>query len=422
VVRGSLIEAADPAAGTRDGPSHVADTLDPLAPMLLVATYFGEGWTTGGAVIVDSLLRRYPADRYVRFSVPLRSSGAAQGPSAARCAHAFHAPGLLHPRWRGSASRLLWYAGSYVQARQAAALARAASADLVWSVLDYTWVPFTYRFMRRSRLPVHVSVHDDPVVSARLAGWPPDVLARLAQAFEFCYKRAASRDVISDSMRRHYSATYDRDAVIVTHGIPSAHATLVARANVAHRPLRIVHLGNLHYADEAIRFTEALKGEAEVTFIGNPPAQLREAAVRMPLRVLPWMSPEALDSELARYDFAYLPYGFAPDRRLFVETSFPTKFISYLKAGLPVIHHAPSYSSVAAFMRSYGVGVLVDSLDARAIRAALNSIEPTQHAAMRVECARAAREVFDERVVFDRWFGAVRRAMASPLGDPHGRA
>jgi hypothetical protein len=381
-------------------------------PRLLVASYFGPGWTSGGAVIVDGLLRDYPAARYRRFWVPLRTEARAS-PGAG----ALHVPGLIHPRWRRAASRVLWDVGSRIQARQAERLARAFDAQLVWSVLDYAWVPFTYRFMRRTSVPVHVSVHDDPVASAQLVGWPADVLRRLERAFEFCYREAASRDVISEAMRGRYLAAYARDAVVVTHGIADARpvvrepaASTGGRLQRA-RPLRIVHVGNLHYPDEAIRFAEAVHahGGAELTLIGNPPAAVRSAADRLGIRLESWLPQAELNARLPDFDFAYLPYGFSPERRRFVETSFPTKLISYLNAGLPILHHGPAYSSVAGFLRTYRAGVLLDTMDPDALAAGLRRVEGEPYAVLREECARVARELFAHDVIFDRWLGELLR-------------
>lgn len=376
-------------------------------PRLLVTSYFGPGWPSGGAVIVDGLLRDYPCDAYARFHVALRL---ATDPDPRRRGQALHVPGLLHPRWRRLASRLLWDVGSRLQVRQAEAIVREFAPDVVWSVLDYLWVPFTFRFMQRTRLPVHVSVHDDPVASAQLAGWPASMLRRLERAFGFCYREAASRDVISEGMRHHYATNHARDAVIVTHGIDDSECRAITVPS-PRRPLRIVHVGNLHYPEEAIRFAEAVQahGTAELTLIGNPPASVRAAAHRLGIRIVSWVSQAQLDVMLAEFDFAYLPYGFSPARRLFVETSFPTKLITYVKAGLPVLHHGPANSSVAAFLRRYRVGVLLDTMDRDALRAALPNGDPAAYAALRAECARAVREVFAHEAVFERWLGEVRR-------------
>jgi glycosyltransferase involved in cell wall biosynthesis len=388
-------------------------------PRLLVASYFGAGWTSGGAVIVDGLLRRYPAGRVARFSVPLR--GRPQPSSVHRYFPSPDVRGHQHPRYGGAASRALWFVGSHVQAQRAIAAARTTGADVVWSVLDFMWVPFTYRFMRATDLPVHVSVHDDPVASAELAGWPPDVLRKLERAFAFCYRHAATRDVISENMRAHYQRRYERDAIVVTSGVKRSDAP----SSVRHRPretarCRIVHVGNLLYPDEALAFAEAAHrvNGVELTFIGNVPPAVRDASARLGFDVVPWLSQAELDARLDEFDLAYLPYGFAPARELFVRTSFPTKLISYLRAGLPVIHHGPGYSSVAEFMRRHPVGVLLDRSDPCELAANLERLRDVDTTAMRDACMRAVREQFSADRIWRAWAEQIQgaaRGRTSPM-------
>jgi glycosyltransferase involved in cell wall biosynthesis len=60
---------------------------------------------------------------------------------------------------------------------------------------------------------------------------------------------------------------------------------------------------------------------------------------------------------LAEADVGYLPYWFDPYFSLSVRYCFPSKLSSYLAAGLPVLFHGPSDSSVARFFKDYPVGL-----------------------------------------------------------------
>lgn len=63
---------------------------------------------------------------------------------------------------------------------------------------------------------------------------------------------------------------------------------------------------------------------------------------------------------LAGADIAFLPLSFDAKMRHVVETSFPSKIAEYLAAGLPILAHAPPYSTVARYCREYGCGLVVD--------------------------------------------------------------
>jgi glycosyltransferase involved in cell wall biosynthesis len=74
---------------------------------------------------------------------------------------------------------------------------------------------------------------------------------------------------------------------------------------------------------------------------------------------------------LAEADIAFLPLSFKSEMRHVVETSLPTKIAEYLAAGLPILVHAPSSSTVARYCRENGCGLVVDEPDDAALRDAL---------------------------------------------------
>ena len=57
--------------------------------------------------------------------------------------------------------------------------------------------------------------------------------------------------------------------------------------------------------------------------------------------------------------------------RHIVETSIPSKIAEYLASGVPILAHAPSYSTVARYCRKYGCGLVVVEPNEDALREAL---------------------------------------------------
>jgi glycosyltransferase involved in cell wall biosynthesis len=74
---------------------------------------------------------------------------------------------------------------------------------------------------------------------------------------------------------------------------------------------------------------------------------------------------------LAEADVGFLPLSFEPEMRHVVETSLPSKIAEYLAAGLPILAHAPSSSTVARYCRKYGCGLVVDAPDEGLLQDAL---------------------------------------------------
>jgi glycosyltransferase involved in cell wall biosynthesis len=66
---------------------------------------------------------------------------------------------------------------------------------------------------------------------------------------------------------------------------------------------------------------------------------------------------------LATASVLFLPFSFQPEQRLIVSTSLPTKVPEYLAAGIPILVHAPAYSSIARYAQEEGWGLVVETPD-----------------------------------------------------------
>jgi hypothetical protein len=99
---------------------------------------------------------------------------------------------------------------------------------------------------------------------------------------------------------------------------------------------------------------------------------------------------------------------FTASGRHFAATSFPTKIVTYLGAGLPFLYHGPRDSTVGDFLNSYKAGVIVEDQAPEALTDALTSIL-RNYTSMSRQFQRAARECFEGRVLRDRLFDALKR-------------
>jgi len=309
---------------------------------------------------------------------------------------------------------LLWQVWTRLEVAFAKRYCRKNLAEVCFIVLDWTLIPFAWRFLKQTRLPVHVRVADDPRVSASMMGWPTDVADRLDRAFAECYRLARSREVVSEGMRLHYQRRFACDATIV----PPLNEMRIKRVSgrrklgAASARLRVIHLGHLRHAEREnlqalLSALSLLREEAAVDcsmdFFGRPVEGFQWLETPEFAAVHGWLETDVLQEYLRTADFSYVPYSFFQEHRVFVETSFPNKVSSSMKRGLPILFHGPAYSSVARFLGSYEAGVLLDTLDAREIARRLMAISTVDIGDMRAECLRAAIERFDEEAVFGQW-------------------
>jgi len=101
-------------------------------------------------------------------------------------------------------------------------------------------------------------------------------------------------------------------------------------------------------------------------------------------------------AELRECDWGFIPMALKDTDPRYNRFSFPTKFITYLAAGLPVITLGHPESSVMKMAESYEVGVnltVLDEVAKQCLREALS--EPNPKARYHAGILRCAREQFD---------------------------
>lgn len=84
-----------------------------------------------------------------------------------------------------------------------------------------------------------------------------------------------------------------------------------------------------------------------------------------------WRTQETLLPTLAEFDALYLPYMFDTKFKTEMQTSFPSKLVTYFAAGKPVFFHGPAYSSALLLLKEYEAGIICDSLAKTSIYNAL---------------------------------------------------
>jgi hypothetical protein len=211
--------------------------------------------------------------------------------------------------------------------------------------------------VKRRRIAVHVTVHDDPAFGVALRSrqyfalslWIERQLGRALQG-------ADSVDVIGEGMRERYRQRYGVNSVVVHRTVPGPVASS-APYDVRANGLHIGVLGNM-YAYEQLpvlgralaRASRAVGARARITMIGHGFAnELRRdlagdgVAIESPGHV-----DEAEAVRILRNCFAlYLNYPFAARDAVLRETSFPTKLGTYVLAARPLITHAPHGTTLA---------------------------------------------------------------------------
>jgi glycosyltransferase involved in cell wall biosynthesis len=236
------------------------------------------------------------------------------------------------------------------------------------------------------------------------------LLARLAGVRQ----GAVARGVASEGMAAYYRETWGLDTVVLRQ--PAA-ARGYARDAGAGSPFVVAVCGNVYAGAEFRVLLAALDrlgwsaaGRViELRVIGD----LDPSVGAVPARVVVtgWVPYAEALARLRDADVGYCPYWFDPAFHRLVITSFPSKLIAYLSAGVPVFYHGPAGGTPAAFLARYPAGVSCHSLDPAEVATTLAGLvaAPAALAKARAAASRAIGEEFSAATFQHR--------LASWLGD-----
>jgi len=378
----------------------------------------------GGAVIFRSLLGPEERERIVWMSPSPPSK-----PGAADSNTVFLRAGSAERGRRSVGLDSTFRAGAL--AREALAAAEDRGARALWVVMHYAGVAIAARLARAGRLPLHLTVHDDPAFGVALRSKRYLALVPwIERDFAYALRHATSVDVIGRGMAERYRRRYGVGSTIVHRALDGPIAP-AGDYDSARNGLRVGVLGSTYgYGQLPLlaRAVEVAAGRLGVAprllIVGQGHGeQLRaEFAGRVEVESTGHIS-EAAAVSLLRGCFAlYLNYPFGRRDAVLRQTSFPTKLSSYVQAARPLLVHALADSSTTPLVGPDGYATAWADLDpargAEALAAAWGRAE--NHASRHEAAERVRREHYDpdhnRRALF-----AALDALVPPMGG-QGRA
>jgi hypothetical protein len=314
---------------------------------LILWTDFPPDFQGGGAVVLRSLLRVEDRQRIVWVS-----------PTAARDTDAPRSVRLRPIEEDLGRRRSLFFdstifAGSL--ADETLRIARRCGARALWMVMHGAAVPVAAELIRRTRLPIHLTVHDDPAFGVALRSRRYLALIPwLESCFGFSMRTASSVDVISDGMSERYRTRYGVSSTIV-HRALEGPITASSTFDPGSGELRIGVLGNTYqYAQTRVLARALIQASRELNVRGRLTVVGRGHAERLQREFAKTLTIDNADHleedqavELLRECFLlYLNYPFGIRSAVLRRTSFPTKLSTYVLAARPLLIHSPVDSTL----------------------------------------------------------------------------
>ena len=391
---------------------------------LLVAFEFSPNASGGGPAVVRQLLRGWPAEDLFWWSCfPERDARFGQVFGGKACARI---PAKLRPlrRFTSVKSWLLERAWAPFAATHLRRTIRAVRPDAIWAV-PHNWAILPQAaVLPRAGVGFHVTFQDYVDVHGQEESFGPARCRRMAGLADALYAGATTRDATSHPMIADLQVRTGAPAAQMLHaGVEDEELRALAVRSV--RPageVRIAHAGSILapeafglFVETVSRLRAELPHPVTLELFGAhshaherwfEPAWMRERGnlaepeLLAALRDCTWgFSPMVLTDAAPRYN----------------RFSFPTKFITYLGAGLPVITLGHPECSVMKMAAQYAVGPSSGARDAvtlaKQLRAALADPNPSSHYGG--EVLRCAREEFSAsrmRAVLNECFGKCAEA------------
>lgn len=382
-------------------------TADSEYPRLLVLAGFPPEKGGGGGVILRSLLQNYPADKIQWFTLTkFREHDIWWRPEVKRKSPTFGFRGMRFPliKWLYGLGGV--HVDSYLAAKSAMDVADSFQAEVCWGVLDCHVTFAIDQFMQKCKLPIHLSVHDDPFITAKISAYPVDANI-VNKVFEQCFINADSRDCISQRMSDSYRNRLNVDSFVLTRGVEINRGEKTADLSAG---LKILMGGDsLCTPPWPNNLLDALKILQETQ---NIPIEFHAFDKKLGksggfLHVHDMLPEPVFNNLLDTMNIGYAADPLTDLGRKFASTSLPTKVITYIGAGIPFLYHGPEDSTVGDLLKSYKAGIIIESQDSCVLANGFKQII-NNYTYMHNECIKAATEYFDIHLLQQKIYGKLR--------------
>jgi hypothetical protein len=346
-------------------------------PVLLVATEFPPNAAGGGPAVIRQMLKDWPSDRLFWWSCfPERDQRFSQKFAAHRVATI---PNRLYPNKR--LSQLKGWVMENFWSNWAANHLKKTIADLkpdvLWAIPHLWAIPPLAAVLPQGNTGFHTTVQDYPDCRSQADRLGHTRSGRLSAMSDVIYASANTRDATSHPMLDDLATRTGKPGQQMLHaGLERDDFDWLEQPFQSNeRGIRIAYAGTIVVEKDFSFFIEALKGVRERL---SEPLTLHLFGYHS-YRSRRWFDsswmqehgnlPEAeLKTELRKCTWGFAAMALNDDDPRYNRFSFPTKFISYLAAGLPVITLGHPESSVIKLAAHYHVGPCITTVNIESIK------------------------------------------------------
>jgi hypothetical protein len=260
--------------------------------------------------------------------------------------------------------------------REAALYGRDHGVEVVWTQAGKEAVVAGRVAAEVLRVPLALSVNDDPATVLRSAGASEWVIRAMEREFTRAMRSAKSHAVVSRGMAQEYTRRFQIDPVILYPGTNPRRQLEARGLNRQKHEFLIGNVGsvaseaNWEVLLEAVRHLSSGNRQFRVLQIGDLKPHLRDPLVE----VTGYISDDEFDAHLGRIDIGFIQLWFEPEYSFYGRTSFPSKLGSYIQAQKPVLAFGPESCSSVSFVQEFGCGAACTEQNAERLASVINHL------------------------------------------------
>lgn len=263
-------------------------------------------------------------------------------------------------------------------AQSAISFGKDFGAEALWCVLEgQTLIRLAVPVAKGLGVPLYTQVWDPPGWWFREHRIGPFTARRFMRHYHKALRSSTAVAAASWAMAEQYSKDYGIRAVPVVPGLDAGLARPPATEVHVGPELVIGVAGQLYASEEWTALVSALDSvqwkiadrDVRIRLLGRDFKMSANKGARV--EFLGWRSQVETIELLSEADILYCPYWFDPVFETEARLCFPSKLITYLAAGRPVLFHGPSYASPARFLKEHNAALFCHSLVPSEVAAAL---------------------------------------------------